>query len=257
MAAHKTLTPETITHLRELDAARTQGEWESREGYIWRGEDMNVAVTRSDYREGGPAYRADGEFIAAAANAMSGLLDATEERDRLRTAWEVHDTDCAAAAAEVSRLRAELAEAERQRAIWFGENSRASIANRPDRGGAADRSRQDRGGERRGRRCPRERATGMADSRDSARRTRRGAGGDRAMSDLPTPCALPGYWQLCEQPPGAGRPRRYCTDDHRRQADTMRKRTIARLTMLRDQVRRDEHLLAALGGPDDLEGGEA
>lgn len=34
-------------------------------------------------------------------------------------------------------------------------------------------------------------------------------------------------------------------DEHRREADTMRKRTAARLALLREQVRRDEHLLAA------------
>lgn len=73
------------------------------------------------------------------------------------------------------------------------------------------------------------------------------------MSDLPTPCALPGCWALCPQPEGAGRPRRYCSDEHRREADTMRKRTVARLNLLRDQVRRDEHLLAALGGEDEEE----
>lgn len=66
-----------------------------------------------------------------------------------------------------------------------------------------------------------------------------------------SPCRLPGCWTLIEQPTGAGRPRHYCTDEHRRAADTMRKRTVARLTRLRDQVRLDEHLLAALGGADD------
>lgn len=68
------------------------------------------------------------------------------------------------------------------------------------------------------------------------------------MSDFLIPCHLPGCWALIDQPSGPGRPRRYCSDEHRREADTMRKRTVARLTHLREQIRRDEHLLAALGG---------
>jgi hypothetical protein len=67
------------------------------------------------------------------------------------------------------------------------------------------------------------------------------------------PCGLPGCWAIYEQTQGAGRPRRYCSDEHRREAETMRKRTVARLTRLRDQVRRDEHLLAALGGDPDAD----
>lgn len=65
---------------------------------------------------------------------------------------------------------------------------------------------------------------------------------------MATPCELPGCWALVERTPGAGRPRRYCTEEHRREADTMRKRVVARLASLREQIRRDEHLLAALGG---------
>lgn len=71
------------------------------------------------------------------------------------------------------------------------------------------------------------------------------------MTEFLTTCGLPGCWALYEQIEGRGRPRRYCSDEHRRQADTMRKRTVARLALLRDQMRRDEHLLAALGGEDD------
>jgi hypothetical protein len=66
------------------------------------------------------------------------------------------------------------------------------------------------------------------------------------------PCRLPACWALCEQP-GRGRPRRYCSDEHRREADLMRTRTVARLAHLREMIRRDEHLLAALGGNDDPE----
>lgn len=73
------------------------------------------------------------------------------------------------------------------------------------------------------------------------------------MSAFLTSCALPGCWAVYAQTEGPGRPRRYCSDEHRREADTMRKRTVARLGLLRDQVRRDEHLLAALGGEDDAE----
>lgn len=68
-----------------------------------------------------------------------------------------------------------------------------------------------------------------------------------------TPCGLPGCWELIERTPGRGRPRVYCSDEHRRQADAMRKATEARLSHMREQVRRDEHLLAALGGGDDGE----
>lgn len=69
-----------------------------------------------------------------------------------------------------------------------------------------------------------------------------------AAGSLLTPCALPGCWALCEQSTAAGRPRLYCTDEHRREADTMRRRVVARLAAMREQIRRDEHLLAALGG---------
>jgi len=68
------------------------------------------------------------------------------------------------------------------------------------------------------------------------------------MSDYLATCGLPGCWSLFEQTEGRGRPRRYCSEEHRRAADTMRKRTLARLDLMRDAVRRDEHLLAALGG---------
>jgi hypothetical protein len=65
------------------------------------------------------------------------------------------------------------------------------------------------------------------------------------------PCRLPGCWELIEQAGGRGRPRHYCCDDHRRAADLMRTRTIARLMHMREMIRRDEHLLAVLGGADD------
>jgi hypothetical protein len=105
------LTPETIAHLRELDAARTQGTW-----FAWdRGVGWHLALDpdgdhllpegmRTDL-----GHSADAEFIAGAANHMGALLDAAEERDKLQAAWDAHDTDCAAMEAEVSRLRAELA----------------------------------------------------------------------------------------------------------------------------------------------------
>ncbi len=69
---------------------------------------------------------------------------------------------------------------------------------------------------------------------------------DDQKDEFPAPCALPGCWQLVVKRKGPGRPWHYCSDEHRRDADTMRKRTVARLEFFRDQVRRDEHLLAAL-----------
>jgi hypothetical protein len=94
------LTTETIAHLRELNAARTQGEWEEAvSGWIEPG----VASTAS-------MNAADAEFITAAANHMGALLDAAEERDRL-----IRGSRCPQCSAsewnEASRLRAELAEA--------------------------------------------------------------------------------------------------------------------------------------------------
>jgi hypothetical protein len=123
------LTPESIAHLRELDAARTQGEWEA--ALCSHGIHGTEHVIVSSQEAGqladlaaSQSPAADAEFIAAAANALPGLLDAAEERDALRgcvehpnfsafavkTAKKLGDK-CADLEAEVSRLRAELAEA--------------------------------------------------------------------------------------------------------------------------------------------------
>ena len=48
---------------------------------------------------------------------------------------------------------------------------------------------------------------------------------------------------------GRGRPRRYCCDECRRDADTDRKRCVARIERMRELLRREEHLLAAMGEP--------
>lgn len=74
--------------------------------------------------------------------------------------------------------------------------------------------------------------------------------GDVRGADAPLldHCALVGCWAVIENHPGRGRRRRYCTDDHRREADTMRKRALARVEHLTALLDRERHLLAALGG---------
>lgn len=60
-------------------------------------------------------------------------------------------------------------------------------------------------------------------------------------------CERIGCWHTFVVTLGRGRPRRYCSDDCRRQADTDRKRCVARIERLRELLRREEHLLAAMG----------
>lgn len=60
-------------------------------------------------------------------------------------------------------------------------------------------------------------------------------------------CERIGCWQTFVVTLGRGRPRRYCSDECRRQADADRKRCAARVERLRDLLRREEHLLAAMG----------
>jgi hypothetical protein len=114
------LTLETIAHLRALDAARTQGAWtvdrESPDlpvlapdtpGFTWDG--VFVCTTALD--SASEPNAADAEFIAGAANHMGALLDAAEEWDRCFGAHERTKQSLRRSEAEVSRLRAELAEA--------------------------------------------------------------------------------------------------------------------------------------------------
>jgi hypothetical protein len=61
-------------------------------------------------------------------------------------------------------------------------------------------------------------------------------------------CGLVGCWTVIESHAGPGRRRRYCSDEHRRDADTMRKRAVARIDHLAALLERERHLLAALGG---------
>lgn len=135
------LTPETIARLRELDAARTQGEWRFSNASDRRGRkgEFRAPSPHNGFMLVGPwTNDSDAEFIAAAANAMPGLLDAADERDRL-SRWKdealpvidglqelgralglplgsrITGPDALSAverlAAEVTRFRAELAEA--------------------------------------------------------------------------------------------------------------------------------------------------
>ena len=71
------LTPETIAHLRELDAERSASPWRSAEQTHddWTGIQDNYSALGSMLK------RVDAEFIAAAANHMGALLDAAEARD--------------------------------------------------------------------------------------------------------------------------------------------------------------------------------
>jgi hypothetical protein len=95
----RTLTPEVIAHLRELDAARTQGEAVLRGG----GEYLlpfGIMVAPDD----GGITDADAEWILAAANYMGALLDVVE-----RAPWFA---EYRRAAIESSRLRAELTKAQ-------------------------------------------------------------------------------------------------------------------------------------------------
>ena len=103
--------PETIAHLRELDAARTPGEWSVRSGDGWVYVAGPEVTVDSDYAP-------DAEFIAAAANAMPGLLAAAEESAGHRRQADYHigranraEQALGAVNAEVTRLRADLAEA--------------------------------------------------------------------------------------------------------------------------------------------------
>lgn len=146
------LTPETIAHLRELDAARTQGAWhhvgnsivyESGRCTCYGGAAPYGHEPMCGLDHLGDAAEPDAEFIATAANHMSALLDAAEERDRVsrsrdalveqvkrlqdqiaraamkpgqdrQKAMHAYAERTKAAEAEVSRLRAELAEARAQ-----------------------------------------------------------------------------------------------------------------------------------------------
>lgn len=63
-----------------------------------------------------------------------------------------------------------------------------------------------------------------------------------------TVCERIGCWATFVINLGRGRTRRYCTDECRRQADTDRKRCLARIAQLEEQLRREQHLLAAMGG---------
>lgn len=72
------LTPETIAELRRLAEAATPGPWEARYGVSW---EARVCATTSSLAD--VDSTANAELIAAAVNALPGLLDAAAERDAL------------------------------------------------------------------------------------------------------------------------------------------------------------------------------
>jgi hypothetical protein len=89
------LTKSQIAHLRKLNAERTQGEWapvSDLPSYSIGCGDVDIfSSDNRRYRtpsvlKNGGAFQHDADFIAAAANSMSDLLDAAEENARLREA---------------------------------------------------------------------------------------------------------------------------------------------------------------------------
>lgn len=61
-------------------------------------------------------------------------------------------------------------------------------------------------------------------------------------------CERFGCWNTFIVTLGRGRPKRYCSEDCRRQADVERKRCVARIELLEKQLTRERHILAAMGG---------
>ena len=66
------------------------------------------------------------------------------------------------------------------------------------------------------------------------------------MSETLDYCGLIGCWRPLVQK-GRGRRRDYCCDEHRREARNMRREAEARIARFSELIRRDQHLLAALG----------
>ena len=86
-----TPTAPDLAELRRLAEAATQGPWAARYGVSW---EARVCTTTSSLAD--VDSTANAELIAAAVNALPGLLDAAAERDAL--------------AAKVERVRALAAE---------------------------------------------------------------------------------------------------------------------------------------------------
>ena len=81
-----TMTPD-LAELRRLAEAATQGPWAARYGVSWEARVCTTTGSLADVDS-----TANAELIAAAVNALPGLLDAAAERDAL--------------AAKVERVRA-------------------------------------------------------------------------------------------------------------------------------------------------------
>lgn len=73
---------------------------------------------------------------------------------------------------------------------------------------------------------------------------------DESTFEVGATCERIGCWATFVTTAGRGRPRRYCSDECRRQADVDRTRCVARIDRLEELLRRERHLFAAMGGPD-------
>ena len=76
------LTPD-LAELRRLAEAATQGPWAARYGVSWEARVCATTGSLADVDS-----TANAELIAAAVNALPGLLDAAAERDELAGAWD-------------------------------------------------------------------------------------------------------------------------------------------------------------------------
>ena len=76
------LTP-ALAELRRLAEAATPGPWDARYGVSWEARVCATTGSLADVNS-----TANAELIAAAVNALPGLLDAAAERDELAGAWD-------------------------------------------------------------------------------------------------------------------------------------------------------------------------
>ena len=77
-----TMTPD-LAELRRLAEAATQGPWAARYGVSWEARVCTTTGSLADVDS-----TANAELIAAAVNALPGLLDAAAERDALAAGVE-------------------------------------------------------------------------------------------------------------------------------------------------------------------------
>ena len=78
-----TPTAPDLAELRRLAEAATQGPWAARYGVSWGARVCATTGSLADVDS-----TANAELIAAAVNALPGLLDAAAERDELAGAWD-------------------------------------------------------------------------------------------------------------------------------------------------------------------------